>query len=145
MIKITFAVVGKIKESFYREAVAEYTKRLSRFAEVKIVEVAECKTLAEEAELLKKACRGTVFVLAIEGKKYSSEGLASKIKSYTDRGSELTFVIGSSCGLDENFKKQADEKISFSDMTFPHQLMRVILAEQVYRAFMINSGSEYHK
>lgn len=145
MIKITFAVVGKIKEIFYREAVAEYTKRLSRFAEVKIVEVAECRTLAEEAELLKRACRGTVFVLAVEGKKYSSEGFASKIKQYTDRGGELTFVIGSSYGLDETFKKQADEAISFSDMTFPHQLMRVILAEQVYRAFMINSGSEYHK
>lgn len=145
MIKIRFAVVGKIKESFYREAVAEYLKRLSRFADVSVFEAAECKTLEEEAILLRKIVRGSVFVLAIEGEKLSSEGFARKLKSYVDRGKELTFVIGSSCGLSSALKESADEKISFSDMTFPHQLMRVILAEQLYRAFMINAGSEYHK
>ena len=145
MIKIRFAVVGKIKESFYREAVAEYLKRLSRFADVSVFEVAECKTLEEEAILLRKITRGSVFVLAIEGEKLSSEAFAKKLKSYVDRGREITFVIGSSCGLSPSLKDGADEKISFSDMTFPHQLMRVILAEQLYRAFMINAGSEYHK
>lgn len=145
MMKIRFAVVGKIKESFYREAVAEYLKRLSRFAEVSVVEVAECRTLEEEAVLLQKQIRGSAFVLAIEGQKLSSEVFAKKIKSYIDRGKEITFVIGSSYGLAPAIKERADEKISFSDMTFPHQLMRVILAEQLYRAFMINTGSEYHK
>lgn len=145
MMKIRFAVVGKIKESFYREAVAEYLKRLSRFAEVSVVEVAECRTLEEEAVLLQKQIRGSAFVLAIEGQKLSSEAFAKKIKSYIDRGKEITFVIGSSYGLAPAIKERADEKISFSDMTFPHQLMRVILAEQLYRAFMINTGSEYHK
>lgn len=145
MIKIRIVVVGKIKEAFYREAVAEYLKRLSRFGEVTVTEVAECKTLEEEAVLLQKHVRGSLFVLAIEGKKYSSETFASKIKSYVDQGKEITFVIGSSYGLSEGFKRGADEKISFSDMTFPHQLMRVILVEQLYRAFMINAGSEYHK
>lgn len=145
MIKIRFAVVGKIKESFYREAVAEYLKRLSRFAEVSVIEVAECRTLEEEGILLQKQIRGSAFVLAIEGQKLSSEAFAKKIKSYTDRGREITFVIGSSYGLAPSLKERADEKISFSDMTFPHQLMRVILAEQLYRAFMINTGSEYHK
>ena len=86
-----------------------------------------------------------MIALAVEGEKLSSEKLASKIKKLTDAGQEITFVIGSSCGLSERVKAAADYKLSFSDMTFPHQLMRVILAEQVYRAFMINAGSTYHK
>lgn len=145
MIKIHFAVVGKLKESFYRDAVAEYQKRLSRFADVSLCEVAECATLKEEAALLKRQCRGFVVALAVEGKKYDSEGFAAKLKELTDAGREVTFLIGSSCGLDESLKRAADLRVSFSDMTFPHQLMRVILFEQVYRAFMINTGSTYHK
>lgn len=145
MIKIHFAVVGKLKESFYRDAVAEYQKRLSRFADVSLCEVAECATLKEEAVLLKRQCRGFVVALAVEGKKYDSEGFAAKLKELTDAGREVTFLIGSSCGLDESLKRAADLRVSFSDMTFPHQLMRVILFEQVYRAFMINTGSTYHK
>ena len=145
MIKIHFAVVGKLKESFYRDAVAEYQKRLSRFADVSLCEVAECATLKEESALLKRQFRGFVVALAVEGKKYDSEGFAAKLKELTDAGREVTFVIGSSCGLDESLKRAADLRVSFSDMTFPHQLMRVILFEQVYRAFMINTGSTYHK
>ncbi|MGN1235388.1 MAG: 23S rRNA (pseudouridine(1915)-N(3))-methyltransferase RlmH [Christensenellaceae bacterium] len=145
MNKIRFVVVGKIKESFYREAIEEYAKRLSRFAELKIVEVEECKTLKEEAALLRRALKGTVIALAVEGKKVSSESFASLIRTQTDQGREISFLIGSSHGLDEQLKREADQRISFSDMTFPHQLMRVILIEQVYRAFMINAGSEYHK
>lgn len=145
MIKVNLVVVGKIKESFYREAVAEYCKRLNRFAKVEIKELPERNTLKEEAEDILRSLKGYVFVLAIEGKKLSSEALAEKMRQVVDRGKEMTFVIGSSCGLDDSVKERADLKLSFSDMTFPHQLMRVILTEQIYRAFMIQSGSEYHK
>ena len=145
MQKILFVVVGKIKESFYREAVAEYVKRLSRFAKVEIKELAEGASPEAEAEEILRACRGYIIALAVEGEKLSSEGLAKKLKTLCDTGKEITFVIGSSCGLATRVKEAADYKLSFSDMTFPHQLMRVILAEQVYRAFMINAGATYHK
>ncbi len=145
MQKINIVCVGKIKEKFYVDAIAEYVKRLSRFAKVEIREVAECRNLNEEAELILKAARGKIIALCIEGKKYSSEELAAYIRGLTDSGSECTFVIGSSCGLSDIVKSAASLKLSFSDMTFPHQLMRVILVEQIYRAFMINGGGEYHK
>ncbi len=145
MQKINFVVVGKIKEKFYREAVEEYVKRLSRFAKIEIKEIAEGKTLEAEAQDILRAVSGYVVALAVEGKKRSSEGLADVMKKQMDAGKEITFVIGSSCGLSDTVKNRADEKLSFSDMTFPHQLMRVILAEQVYRSFMIISGSTYHK
>jgi len=145
MIKINIIAVGKIKEEFYREALAEYLKRLSRFARVEVKELAERQTLKEEAADILKCAKGYVIALAIEGEKLSSEGLAKKIKTLCDGGKEFSFVIGSSCGLDKSVKDRADFLLSFSDMTFPHQLMRVILSEQIYRAFMINSGSEYHK
>ena len=89
--------------------------------------------------------QGYVVALAVEGEKADSLSLAKKMRTLLDAGKELTFVIGSSCGLDARVKAAADWKLSFSDMTFPHQLMRVILCEQIYRAFMINAGSEYHK
>jgi len=145
MIKINIVAVGKIKEGFYREALAEYIKRLSRFAKVEVKELPERQTLKEEAFDILRAAKGYVIALAIEGEKLSSEGLAKKIKALCDSGREISFVIGSSCGLDKSVKDGADYLLSFSDMTFPHQLMRVILSEQIYRAFMINSGSEYHK
>ncbi len=145
MQKIYFVVVGKIKESFYREAVAEYVKRLSRFARVEIKELAEGVDPEAEADDILRNIRGYSIALAVEGEKQSSEQLAKRIARLTDAGKELTFIIGSSCGLSDRVKKAADYKLSFSDMTFPHQLMRVILAEQVYRAFMINAGSTYHK
>ncbi len=145
MQKIYFVVVGKIKESFYRDAVSEYIKRLSRFAKVEIKELPEgANPDAEAAEIL-RACKGYTIALAVEGEKLSSEALAKKIKTLSDQGKDITFVIGSSCGLSNQVKNAADYKLSFSDMTFPHQLMRVILAEQVYRAFMINTGATYHK
>jgi 23S rRNA (pseudouridine1915-N3)-methyltransferase len=145
MQKIYFVTVGKIKESFYREAVAEYVKRLSRFAKVEIKELAEGADPEAEAEDILRSLKGYVIALAVEGEKTDSEGLAKRIRKLEDAGKEITFVIGSSCGLSDRVKKAADWKLSFSDMTFPHQLMRVILAEQVYRAFMINAGSTYHK
>ena len=145
MQKIYFVVVGKIKESFYREAVAEYVKRLSRFAKIEIKELAEGVDIQAEADDILRACKGYIIALAVEGEKASSESLAKKLQKLTDQGKDITFVIGSSCGLSDKVKAAADYKLSFSDMTFPHQLMRVILAEQVYRAFMINAGSTYHK
>lgn len=148
MVKINIVVVGKIKEKFYTDAINEYIKRLSRFANVSIKELAEennDKTLKKEGEAILKELKGYVIVLAVEGQKLSSEKLAEKIQSVIDCGKEITFVIGSSYGLCEKVKDIADFKLSFSDMTFPHQLMRVILCEQIYRSFMILSNSEYHK
>lgn len=145
MIKINIVCVGKIKEEFYRSAAAEYLKRLSRFARVEIKELPECKTLKDESVNILKAVKGYTVALCVEGESMSSPALADKIKSLCDKGSEMSFVIGSSCGLDDDVKRAADLRLSFSEMTFPHQLMRVILLEQIYRAFMINTGSEYHK
>lgn len=145
MVKIRLVVVGKIKESFYRDAVSEYVKRLSRFAKVEIRELAEGANIEAEAGEILRALKGYVVALAVEGEKTSSEGLAADLKKLIDEGKEITFVIGSSHGLSNEVKRAADRKLSFSDMTFPHQLMRVILLEQIYRAFMINGGGTYHK
>ena len=145
MQKINIVCVGKLKEKFFSDAVNEYLKRLSRFASVTVRELAEKRTLREEAENILKELRGACVVLAVEGKKLSSEAFAEKMKRFADEGKEVTFVIGSSCGLSESVKARADLLLSFSDMTFPHQLMRVILCEQIYPAFMINGGAEYHK
>lgn len=145
MQKVNIVCVGKLKESYWRDAITEYSKRLSRFCKVTIKELPECKTLQEESVAISRAVTGFKIALCVEGKKLSSENLAEVVKTQVDRGSEITFIIGSSTGLDEQIKSNADLKLSFSDMTFPHQLMRVILLEQIYRAFMINAGSEYHK
>lgn len=145
MIKVRLVCVGKLKEGYWREAVAEYQKRLSRFCAFEIVELPEKTCPADEAEEILRACRGHLVALAVEGKGCSSERFAEKIKMLTDEGKEMTFVIGSSCGLDGKVKARANELVSFSAMTFPHQMMRVIFCEQLYRAFMINAGAEYHK
>ncbi len=145
MIKVNIVCVGKIKEEYLRSACAEYIKRLSRFCKTEIKEIAEGKNLKSEAEDILRASRGYKIALCVEGRQLSSPGLAEKIGVLVDAGAEITFIIGSSCGLDESVKNAADLRLSFSAMTFPHQLMRVILLEQIYRGFMINSGSEYHK
>ncbi len=144
MLKVNFVCVGKLKEGYLREACAEYLKRLSRFCKAEVRELPE-SSLKEEGENILRACKGYTVALAVEGKGCSSEKFAAKLQSLCDRGEEITFVIGSSCGLDATVKAAANELLSFSEMTFPHQLMRVILLEQVYRAFMINGGGEYHK
>ena len=145
MLKIHVVAVGKCKESFYREAAGEYLKRLSRFAAADVRELPERSSPKEEAADVLRACRGYVVAPDNKGKKLSSEGLAEKIGKIADAGQETTFLIGSSMGLDGAVKAKADFLLSFSDMTFPHHLMRVMLLEQLYRAFMINAGSEYHK
>ena len=145
MQKIYFVVVGKIKENFYTDAVAEYVKRLSRFAKVEMKELPEGANPEAEAESILRACKGYVIALAVEGEKMSSEKLAAKMQKLTDEGKDISFVIGSSCGLSDKVKKAADFKLSFSDMTFPHQLMRVVLLEQIYRSYRILGNEPYHK
>lgn len=145
MQKINLVCVGKLKEEYFRAAVAEYSKRLSRFCRLEITEIPECKTLKEEGAKILKCLKGETIALCVEGAKYSSERFAELVKGLADKGREITFIIGSSEGLCPEVKTAADIKLSFSDMTFPHQLMRVIALEQIYRAFMINGGGEYHK
>lgn len=145
MIGIRLVCVGKLKEAYWRDACAEYLKRLGRFCRFEVRELPEKASPKEEAGEILRALGGRVVALAIEGKGCSSEEFARSLKRACDRGEELTFVIGSSCGLDPSVKARADELLSFSEMTFPHQMMRVVLLEQIYRAFMINAGSEYHK
>ena len=152
-------MVGSIKEKFYREAIEEYAKRLSRYVKLSITDVKDEKTPANasvseedkikqtEAErILSKLNNGYVVALAIDGKKYTSESFAKRMENYDilSKGN-LTFVIGGSLGLHESVLKRADERLSFSDMTFPHQLMRVILLEQIYRAYRIRNNEPYHK
>ena len=156
MFKVKIIAVGKIKEEYFQQAVAEYVKRAGRYAEVKIVEVKEENFCAEpsdkekeiilekEGEGILKEVKGKVFALAIEGKKISSEGLKDLIKKSKDAGEELTFIIGGSYGLADKVKRAAT-LVSFSDMTFPHTLFRVMLTEQIYRAFNIMEGGKYHK
>lgn len=159
-MKISIVCVGKIKESFYREAVAEYAKRLSRYCKPEIIEVADEKTpdgasLQTEEQIREKEGRrileklqedAFICTLEIGGKKLSSEELARWMEKLTVGGtSHIMFVIGGSLGLHESVSRRADFAISFSDMTFPHQLMRVILTEQIYRAFRIIHGEPYHK
>ena len=157
MIKIRIVAVGKVKEKYFSEAIAEYSKSLSRFCDFSIVEVKEEnydkatpaaieKILSAEGERIEKSIKGLPVCLAIEGKKISSEELAKFIKDKTDGGTgEITFIIGGSYGIDDKIKGQCRDKISFSAMTFPHTLARVMLAEQIYRAFTIIAGAEYHK
>ena len=160
MLKITILCVGSIKESFYKAALNEYAKRLTPYCKLEIVEVADERLSehapeAEKAIVLKKEAerilkktddKGALIALAIDGTRYSSEGFASLLEDYAVKGvSHIQFLIGSSVGLDEELIKQSDKRVSFSDMTFPHQLMRVILTEQIYRAFKINNGEPYHK
>lgn len=158
-MKITIACVGKIKEKYFVDAVSEYLKRLSRYAELKIEEVQDEKAPEnlsqaqinqikdKEGERLEKVIKDSyVIALAIEGKKMTSESFSEFISDIMVRGvSHITFVIGGSLGLSNNILKRADMKLSFSDMTFPHQLMRVILLEQIYRANRIMKNEPYHK
>ena len=159
-MKITIIAVGKIKESFYREAIKELEKRLHRYIKLEIIQVADEKTpdnpsaaqkqqiLTKEGERLQKYIRGDMYViaLALEGKMLDSVELSEKIRLLGVNGTaHLAFLIGGSLGLADTVLKQADLLLSFSKMTFPHQLMRVILLEQIYRSFRIMHGEPYHK
>lgn len=141
MLTVNILCVGTLKEAFLRDAVKEYSKRIGGYARLNIKETKNDRELIPN--LTKKSLK---IALCVEGKQLSSEELASKIESVTSSGiSEITFVIGDSDGMGEDVKAECDLRLSFSKMTFPHQLMRVILLEQIYRAFTIINNGKYHK
>lgn len=159
-MKIDIICAGKVKEKYYRDAIDEYMKRLSRYDRMSILEVKDEKTPESASEHQEELIRRTegermqklispqafVIALAIDGRKYDSPGLAAELASLALKGvSHVQFVIGGSLGLSDEILKNADMKLSFSDMTFPHQLMRVILLEQIYRCEKINHHEPYHK
>ena len=159
-MKVSVITVGKIKEKFMRDALGEYSKRLSKYCKLEIIEVADEKTQEnasevvcnqirqKEGERILKNVKDDAFVitLAIQGKMLTSEELAEKIEKLGVQGtSHITFIIGGSIGLSQEVMNRANMALSFSKMTFPHQLMRVILLEQIYRSYRIISGEPYHK
>ena len=159
-MKIKIVTVGKLKEKYLKDGIAEYSKRISRFATVEMVELADEKTpdRASDSEnqkilelegtriLSKIGDRDFVIVLAIEGKTLSSEEFSKQLEQAPINGfSTLNFIIGGSLGLSPQVKKRANLSISFGRLTLPHQLMRLVLVEQIYRAFTIQQGSPYHK
>ncbi len=157
MVKINIVAVGKVKEKYFSLGIDEYVKRLSRYAKISIIEVKEKNLTTEpndaqiqeilrrEGEDIKKELKGYVVAMAIEGKKFSSKSFANFIEKCKNLRGEITFVIGGSYGLDESVKQLADERVSVSDMTFPHTLLRLMLVEQIYRAFTILEDGKYHK
>ena len=159
MANVTIITVGSLKEGYLREAVAEYKKRLSQYARVDEVELKEERINDEnnrteiESALSKEADKiiaaipkdALKIALCVEGKQYTSEELAKLVGDGNDRGGKIAFVIGSSYGLSEKVKKECDVRLSFSKLTFPHQLMKVVLFEAVYRSFTILHGKRYHK
>lgn len=159
-MRITVVAVGKLKEKFYTEAVSEYAKRLSRYCKLEIIQTPDEKTPDQASQALERQIRekegerilagikegAYVIALAIEGSTLDSVELSDKINSLGVSGiSHIVFVIGGSLGLSDLVLKRSDYKLSFSRLTFPHQLMRVILLEQVYRGFRIMNGEPYHK
>lgn len=150
MLKIKIVCVGDLKEKFWVMAEEEYKKRLGVFVDLEIIEIKEEnfdkeKTLAKEGEKIKKHLVGKVVVCDINAKEYSSAEFAQLFVGPLCSAGKITFVVGSSYGLCDQIKDMADEKISFSRLTFTHNLFRIMLEEQIYRAFMINSGRTYHK
>lgn len=156
MIKINLITIGDIKEQYLKDAITEYKKRLTRFCNLKVVEIKESIAnsnndkdiliaLKKDAEQIKKHLKGHIICLDISGKMLSSEELSAKINTLSLKSSELSFIIGASNGIDEEIKNLSNERLSFSKMTFPHQLMRVIFLEQLYRAFTIANNIAYHK
>lgn len=158
MMNVNIIALGKLKESWFREACSEYIKRLSAFANVTVKEPEPVqlpqnpspaqieKALCREADAIRSYIKGGVNIaMCIEGKTLSSVQLAEKIENLANTSSTINFIIGSSFGLSESFKQSCDFKMSMSPMTFPHSLARVMLLEQVYRAFSINNNGKYHK
>jgi len=160
MQKVTVLCVGKLKEKFYADAAAEYAKRLSRYCKLDIVELPEERlpdspspaqidaALAREAEAIRAKLppSASLIALCVEGRMRSSEELARLMATWANRGEkQLVFLIGGSFGLHPSIKSQAWAQLSMSPMTFPHHLARVMLLEQIYRAYQINAGSKYHK
>jgi len=159
-VNISIVTVGKLKEKYLKQGIEEYLKRLTAYAKVEVIEVADEKAPEELSDsemlqvkqkegerILAKISQDTyVIALAIQGKLQSSEELADTLDKLATYGkSKIAFIIGGSLGLSDEVVKRSNEQLSFSRMTFPHQLMRLILVEQIYRAFRINRGEPYHK
>jgi 23S rRNA (pseudouridine1915-N3)-methyltransferase len=159
-MRVQVICIGKLKEKYWTEAVSEYAKRLSKYCDLEITELKETKlvdkaskaqeeaVIEEEGRTILKHVKDSSFVISLEiqGKSLSSEELSQKFEELSlDGNSHLTFIIGGSLGLSKDVSRRADFKLSFSKMTFPHQMMRVILLEQIYRAFKIIKNEAYHK
>ena len=159
MIKVNIIALGRLKEKYLKDAVEEYSKRLSRYCSLKIIELEPERlpdnpspaqifsALEKEAVLIRaaRAKRACNIAMCIEGKQLSSEKLSAEFIKIAEVAGNVNFIIGSSYGLDEGLKRECELQLSMSEMTFPHQLARVMLLEQIYRAFKINEGSAYHK
>ncbi len=159
MMNVNIICLGKMKEQYLRDMSAEYVKRLGAFCKINITELTperlpDSPSEAEIASALEKEAKqilsrispsDKVVALCIEGKMLSSEQLSAKMDSFALSGGNVSFIIGSSCGLSETVKSRAELRLSMSPMTFPHQLARVMLLEQIYRAFSISAGTKYHK
>ena len=152
MLKINLVCVGNLKDKFFVDACNEYKKRLSRFCDLYIIECKEYtnfenpeQTKQAEGQEILKNLKGFVVLCDVKGKSLSSENLADKIKNLSQQTSEITFVIGGSNGVSQEVKDKANFLLSVSTMTFPHRLFRVMLLEQIYRAFTINNNIKYHK
>ncbi len=160
MQRVTILCVGKLKEKFYIDAAAEYVKRLQRHCKLELIELPEQrlpddpspaeiqKALRAEGDAIRERLpkSGAVIALCIEGKPCSSEELSRRMAEFGVQGkTQLTFLIGGSVGLDEDLKRQADWRLSMSPMTFPHHMARIMLLEQIYRAYQIAGGTKYHK
>lgn len=160
MQRVTVLCVGKLKEKFYIDAAAEYVKRLQRHCKLELIELPEQrlpddpspaeiqKALRTEGDAIREKLPkgGAVIALCIEGRSCSSEELSRRMAEFGVQGkTQLTFLIGGSVGLDEDLKRQADWRLSMSPMTFPHHMARIMLLEQIYRAYQIAGGTKYHK
>lgn len=158
-MKVSILCVGKLKEKFFSDAIAEYAKRMKRFADFEITEIPDERIPDNASEKEKEAVKeregekilakikpgAYIITLCIEGKTLSSTELAETVANAYQTSDRIVFIIGGSLGLSESVKAKSSLKLSFGRMTLPHQLMRVVLAEQIYRTFMINSGAAYHK
>ena len=150
---IRIICIGKIKEEFFKEAILEYKKRLSKYTSVEIIELEDEKiddskiAISREAEKIKKVLKDKEYIitLEIEGTQLSSVEFSKKLEKTFIENSNITFIIGGSHGLSEEIKSKSNFKLSFSKMTFPHQMFRVILLEQIYRSFKISNNERYHK
>lgn len=153
MVKVNVITIGSIKEDYYVSAIKEYSKRLSRFCNLNIIELKEEsnektieKKIEKESDRLLEACKGVVILLDRQGELVTSEKLASLIDNASTKGSsDISFIIGGSNGVNQKLKAKADFAISFGKITYPHQLFRVVLLEQIYRAFTILNNLPYHK
>lgn len=159
MLSVNIVCVGKIKEKFFRDAIEEYSKRLSKYCKLEITELPDEKIpdkLNESIikEVKQKECNNIInhlkkdsYIIALDlkGKEFSSEDFSKKLDGISMQNSKVTFIIGGSLGLTDDVLNIANEKICFSKMTFPHQLIRIFLVEQIYRAFKISNGENYHK